>query len=96
MVHQNIIAPVTTPTKWVSSLVVVKKNPANSDCVLIHEISTEQYKHFPIPTIEDVATRLHGAKVFTKGAFHLTELTGQTGHLGGLTLQRLQINKSRG
>ena len=28
----------------------------------------------------------------SKGAFHLTELTGQTRHLEGLTLHRLQIN----
>ena len=28
-------------------------------------------------------------------AFHLTELTGHTGYLGGLTLQRLQINTIR-
>ena len=28
----------------------------------------------------------------TKEAFHLTELTGQTGHLEGITLQHLQIS----
>ena len=28
----------------------------------------------------------------TKDPFHLTELTGQTGHLEGLIPQRLQIN----
>lgn len=27
---------------------------------------TIQREHYPLPTIEDVATRLHGAKVFTK------------------------------
>ena len=25
-----------------------------------------QQEHYPLPTIEDVATRLHGAKVFAK------------------------------
>ena len=40
--------------------------------------------------------RMAEIRVDTKGAFHLTELIGQSGHLGGTTLQRLQINKPRG
>ena len=31
----------------------------------------------------------------TKGAFHLTELTSQTGPLEGLTLQPIQINTNQ-
>lgn len=56
MTAQNVIAPVMTPTPWVSSLVVVPKD-------LNQAIQRE---HYPLPTIEDVATCLHGAKVFTK------------------------------
>ena len=32
----------------------------------------------------------------SQGAFHLTELTGQTRNLEGLTLHRLQVNTLRG
>ena len=32
----------------------------------------------------------------SQDAFHLTELTGQTGHLEGLTIQRFQINTLQG
>ncbi|KAK2572006.1 Uncharacterized protein P5673_003431 [Acropora cervicornis] len=41
MVQQNIIAPVTTPTKWVSSLVVVPKKTGK---LMILEISIKQYR----------------------------------------------------
>ena len=44
MVQQNIIAPVTTPTKWVNSLVVVQKKNRKAQTVLILEISIKQYR----------------------------------------------------
>ena len=67
LVKQDIIAPVTEPTPWISSIVVVpKKNGALRICldpkVLNNAILRE---HYPLPTIEDIATRLHRAKVFT-------------------------------
>ena len=68
MTAQNIIAPVTTPTPWVSSLVVVpKKDGKLRLCLDPKDLNLAiQREHYPLPTIEDVATRLHGAKVFTK------------------------------
>ena len=68
MVEQDIIAPVTTPTPWVSSLVVVpKKDGKIRLCLDPKDLNQAiQREHYPLPTIEDVATRLHGAKVFTK------------------------------
>ena len=79
MVQQNIIAPVTTPTKWVSSLVVVpKKTRKLRLCLDPRDLNQAiQREYYPLPTIEDVATRLHGAKVFTKldarnGFWHVT------------------------
>ena len=68
MVEKDIIAPVTTPTPWVSSLVVVpKKNGKLRLCLDPKDLNKAiQREHYPLPTIEDVATRLHGAKVFTK------------------------------
>ena len=68
MTEQGIISPVTAPTPWVSSLVVVpKKNGMLRLCLDPKDLNKAiQREHYPLPTIEDVATRLHGAKVFTK------------------------------
>ena len=67
LTEQGIITPVQQSTPWISSLVVIpKKNGSLRICLdpqeLIWAILQE---HYPLPTIEDVATRLHGAKVFT-------------------------------
>ena len=64
---QGIIAQVTTPTRWISSIVAVpKKNGKLRICLdpkdLYRAIQREKYQ---LPTVEDIATRLHGAKVFT-------------------------------
>ena len=79
MTEQGIVAPVTAPTPWVSSLVVVpKKNGTLRLCLDPKDLNKAvQREHYPLPTIEDVATRLHGAKVFTKldvrsGVWHIT------------------------
>ena len=68
MEQQAIIVSVTTPTAWVSSMVVVpKKNGKLRICLDPKDLNWAiQREHYPLPTIEDVATRLHGAKVFTK------------------------------
>jgi transposase InsO family protein len=67
LVKKNIICPVTEPTKWVNSLVVVlKKNGTLRLCLDPKDLNRAiQRELYPLPTIEDVATRLHGAKVFT-------------------------------
>lgn len=64
---QGVIAQVTTPTRWISSIVAVpKKNGKLRICLdpkdLNRAIQREKYQ---LPTVEDIATRLHGAKVFT-------------------------------
>ena len=69
LVKQDVTISVTTPTPWINSMVVVPK--ANGTqlhiCLdprdLNHAVQRENY---PLPTIEDIATRLHGATVFTK------------------------------
>ncbi len=68
LVEEEIIAPVTAPTPWVNSLVVVaKKNGRLRLCLDPKDLNKAiQREHYPLPTIEDVATRLHGANVFTK------------------------------
>ena len=56
--QQGIITPVERPTSWISSVVIVpKKNGNLRICLdpqdLNHAILRE---HYPLPTIEDVAT----------------------------------------
>ena len=67
LVSQGIIAPVVEPTPWVSSLVVVGKpdgtlriclDPKDLNKAIMRE-------NYPLPTVEEVATRLSGAKVFS-------------------------------
>lgn len=46
---------------------VPKKNGKLRICLDPKDLNRAvQREHYPFPTIEDVATRLHGAKVFTK------------------------------
>ena len=68
MVSQEVITPMTMPTPWVSSLVVVpKKDGRLRLCLDPNDLNRAiQREHYPLPTMEDVATRLHGAKVFSK------------------------------
>ena len=65
--RDGILATVTEPTEWVSSLVIVPKkdgrlrlclDPKDLNKAILRE-------HFPLPTIEEVATRLCGAKCFS-------------------------------
>ena len=78
LVKQDIIAPGTEPTPWISSIVVVpKKNGALRICLDPKDLNKAILReHYPLPTIEDIATCLHGAKVFTildvsKGFWHV-------------------------
>ena len=67
MTRDDIIEAVEKPTAWISSMVVItKKDSKLRICLdpkdLNRAIRRENYQ---LPTIEDIATRLHGAKVFT-------------------------------
>ena len=67
LVRQEVLAPVTQPTAWVNSMVVVpKKDGKIRICLDPKDLNMAiQREHYPLPTIEEIATRLHGAKVFT-------------------------------
>ena len=61
LVQQDILAPVTEPTPWVSSMVQVLRiclDPKDLNLAI-------QREHYPLPTIEEIATRPYGKKVFT-------------------------------
>ena len=65
---QQIIAPVTTPTPWISSMVTVPKSNGKLR-IYLHPRDVNravQWENYPLPTTKDIATRLRGAKVFTK------------------------------
>ena len=67
LVKDEILAPVTRPTDWVSSMVVVHKPGKLRVCLDPRHLNNAiKREHYPMPTIEDVATRLiKNAKVFT-------------------------------
>ena len=67
LVGEDVLAPVTSPTKWVNSMVAVPKLDGRMRICLDPKDLNEavQREHYQIPTIEEVATRLHGAKLFT-------------------------------
>lgn len=68
MTQQGIIAPVDSPTDWVSQLVVAKKK--NGDfrlCIDPRPLNQAlKREHYQLPTIEDILPDLNNARVFTK------------------------------
>ena len=62
---QEITTPVTSPIVWISSIVTVpKKNGKLRICLDPRDLDrTLQREHYPLPTIKDIARRLHGAKI---------------------------------
>ena len=63
MVGNEIIAPVTELTQWVSSMVVTrKKNKSIRICLDPRDLDKGIRSHYPLPTFEEVATRLTDAK----------------------------------
>ena len=74
----DIIAPVTEPTPWISSMVIVpKKNGDVRICLDPRDLNKAIKREiFQMPTAEEVFARLEGAKMFTvadvaKGFWHI-------------------------
>ena len=66
MVNDDIIAPVSEPTEWVSSLLLVSKPGKLRICMDPRDLNRAiRREHYQMPTIEEIATRLSGARVFT-------------------------------
>ena len=65
--EQDVVAPVTMPTRWINSIVAVpKKNGKLHICLDPKDLSCKiQRENYQLPTVEDLVTRLHGGKVFT-------------------------------
>ena len=66
MVEEGILTPVNEPTDWVSSMVTVVKPNKLRICIDPKDLNRAiKRSHYPMPTIEEVATKLGKAKVFT-------------------------------
>ena len=68
MVDQAIIAPVTEPTEWESSLTYPQTQDGSlhiclDPCDLNKAIIWEHYK---VPTVDEITHKVSGAKVFSK------------------------------
>ena len=66
MVQREIITPVTEPTAWVSSMLVVVKPDNLRICINPRDLNKAICReHYQMPTIDEVVTRLTNAKKFT-------------------------------
>ena len=66
----KVIKKVYQPTEWVNLLVVVVEKPKVKKlrvCLDPRPLNVAiQHEYFQIPTLENIATRLTGAKIFLK------------------------------
>jgi hypothetical protein len=78
--REEIIAPVTEPTDWISALLVVNKSSGGVRLCIDPKPLNKALRrdHYPMPTIEDILPELAKAKVFStvdaKSAFWHLEL----------------------
>lgn len=67
LVAKKVLEPVTEPTEWVSSMVVVPKKDGTVrlciDCKDLNDSICRE--HYTIPTYDEISSRLAGAKFFT-------------------------------
>ena len=69
MKAKGVIRKVDEPTDWVNSLVVVEKHKTGKLRVCLDPRNLNlgiKREHFQLPTIEDIATRMLGAKYMSK------------------------------
>ena len=65
MQHLGVICPVDEPTDWVSSMVVITSKPNKTRICIDPRYLNQAIRreHYPMQTIEEIATRLPKAKV---------------------------------
>ena len=83
---EDIIESVTEPSEWVSSLLVItKKDGTLRICIDPSDLNKAiRREHFPIPTFDEIAADLTGAKYFSvfdaKSGFHQVQLHPDSYH----------------
>ncbi len=66
MVEEGILVPVNDLADWVSSMVTVVKPNKLRICIDPKDLNRAiKRSHYPMPTIEEVATKLSNAKIFS-------------------------------
>lgn len=77
MEKNGVIVKESNPTEWVNSMVIVEKGDKLRVCIDPRDLNKAlKRQHYPLPTIEEISTRLSNAKVFsvldaTKGFWQL-------------------------
>ena len=69
MEAMQVIRKVDEPTEWVNSIVVVEKPKTHKMRICLDPRAlnkTIQREHYQLPTLEDISTRLSGARFFSK------------------------------
>ena len=66
MQHLGVIEPVEEPTDWVSSMVKITKPNKTRICLDPRDLNNSiKREHYPMPTIEEIVSRLPQATVFS-------------------------------
>jgi len=66
LVNMKVLSPVKEPTKWISSMVIVKEPKKLRIWVDSKDLNYAiKRPHYPIPTIDDILPQLSKAKVFS-------------------------------
>ena len=66
MEREGHLAKVKQPTDWVSSMVVARKGDKIRICLDPSDLNKAvRREHYPIPTVEEIASKIPEAKVFT-------------------------------
>lgn len=66
MERNGVIIKESNPTDWVNGMVVVEKGDKLRVCLDPRDLNKAlKRQHYPLPTIEEISTRLTNAKVFS-------------------------------
>ena len=66
MVKKKIIAPVTEPTDWLSSIVIVQKmDGILTICLYPKDFNAAVKRPYAMPVIDDITSEIQGAKIFS-------------------------------